>query len=425
MKKSAFVVICVFLSSVSGHAVSDVPGLVGIKLDTVWRVKRDSGYFIASAIQTPTAHTEAEALYYVPSTAQDIDGKPLSSLLPLPQLGMPGDAQQMPSGFLWSKLEAYPGIAEVSGLYYKVSGKPVSGYAYRRSSGEHLVSVSGGGVTVKSNENAGGAVWEWWWQGKQFINDYDYGRQLQMAVYTDDGKALEEAGEKYGTPDVPPYARHESPTLYVKNSAVNHQSSRAVPIEWSPEGHSGGKSNAVIYANAKVGKEMTLNWIGRDRVDRQWPVVLYESVYEGPSFPAVSIEAPTAYLNAEFTTYYKYDPRTDSLTSMAVDHSKVDVSAGGVASVIIASGPGPDAIAMGIYMNDPNAGIVVYDNSGPSQGKFGSSFSKWGVVYRSGLPSVWKFRTWIATDRVQNVRKYFKQLYSWGVESRDKPQAQH
>jgi hypothetical protein len=418
MKKLAFVIICFLLLSVPGYAVSDSPALVGIKLDTVWRVKHESAYLVTSTMQAPATNGETQALYYVSSSSRDIDGKPLSNMLPLSQLGIQGGEQQLLSGFVWSNLEGYPGITAVSGLYDKTSRKLVSGFAYRRAAGERLTSVSGGGVTVKSNKSAGGAVWEWWWHGKQFINDYDYGRQLQMALYTDDGKALEEAGDKYGTPDVPAYARHESPTLYVENSAVNHQSSRAVPIEWSPEGHSGGMSNAIIYANAKIGKEITLDWIGPDKVDRQWPVIMYESVYEGPPFPAVSIEAPTAYLNAEFTTYYKYDPRTDSLTPLAVDHSKVNVSDGGVGSVIIASGPGPDAIAMGIYMNDPNAGVVIYDNSGPSQGKFGSSFSKWGVVYRSGVTPVWKFRTWIATDQVHNVQKYFRQLYLWGVSSR-------
>ena len=38
-------------------------------------------------------------------------------------------------------------------------------------------------MTVKSNLAVGCALWEWWWNGIQFVNDYDYGRQMQVAMY--------------------------------------------------------------------------------------------------------------------------------------------------------------------------------------------------------------------------------------------------
>jgi hypothetical protein len=191
-----------------------------------------------------------------------------------------------------------------------------------------------------------------------------------------------------------------------------------VPVEWLPDHFSGGSNNPVIYPQVALGKELTLNWHGPDHVDRKWPVALYESIYEGPALPVATVEAPTAYLTAEFTTYYKYDPKTDSLTPITIYHDKVNVSGGTASGVIIASGAGADAVAMGVYINDPNAGLVIYDNAGPSGGKFGSSFSKWGVVYRSGLIPKWTFRSWIATDNVRNIQSYFHQLYLWHVTSR-------
>lgn len=293
------------------------------------------------------------------------------------------------------------------------------GYGYARYPGDRdsLVSVSAGGVTIKSNADTGGSVWEWLWHGKQFINDYDYGRQLSMAVYAF-GKALQETGDKYGGPKIPVYNRHPSPTLYVKTSG-NEQSSRAVPIDWSPDNLKGGKDNAVIYPDVKIGKDVTLNWVGPDGVDRNWPVVLYESVYEGPAIPVATIEAPTAYLTAEFTTYYKYDPVKDELSPIKALHTKVNVSGGGANGLIVASGTDPNAIAFGVYENDPNAGIVLFDNSGPGGGQYGSSFSKWGVLYRSTVRPNWKFRTWMATDTVPRIKEYFRQLYLWKVTSRD------
>jgi len=350
-------------------------------------------------------------------------------------------------GYVWTKETPYPGMIELlrtddirgsnvgSRMHALISGgdslrKPEALTGYRVASAvgsayprlnvnEVLVAVSGGGVTIKSNANTGGAVWEWWWGGKEFINDFDYGRQLSMAVYCETGQALQEAGDKYGTSNIPLHERHPSPTIELKNLTPSQQSTRAIPLEWTPDEHGGGRNNPVIYANAKIGKNISLDWRGPDNVDRNWPVVMYESVYEGPAFTVVNVEAPTAYLVPEFSTYYKYDPKTDTLTPVAATHAKVNISGGGADGLIIASGRGPDAIAMGVYKNDPNAGIVVYDDSDQTQGHYGATFSKWGIVYRSAVSEKWSFRSWIVTDHVRNIQSDFHQLYVWGVTSRD------
>jgi hypothetical protein len=446
-----------------GVGAADSSGLLAVKLNTLWRIKIGSTYGLTATPQDLQKVVVDTALGYVAASSQDLNGNPLQGVKPLYRLvnnsalhaddmeatsiGEGGYSERGILGYLWTQQAAYPGMVELLRVYdatggsvhagshsllaagdslhkteapngYSVEGS--LGYAYPRYlSAEVLVPVSGGGVTVKSNANAGGAVWEWWWMGKEFINDFDYGRQLSMAVYCETGQALQEAGDKYGNPTIPVYARHPSPTLYVRNSSTNRQSTRAIPVEWTPDEHGGGKDNAVIYANAKIGKELTLDWRGPDNVDRQWSVALYESVYEGPSFTVANVEAPTAYLNPEFSNYYKYDPKSDTLTPVTANHSKVNISGGGADGLIIAAGPGPDAIAMGVYKNDPNAGIVLYDDSGPSDGHYGPHFSKWGIVYRSALSPQWRFRSWIVTDRVKNIQKDFHQLYIWGVTSRD------
>jgi hypothetical protein len=390
-------------------------------------------------------------LAYIAASANETNDTPLSGVLPLYSAAFdranPHQVSPPTLGYLWTKEAAYPGMTELvrandsDAKIPKSSGSGFvvmtdaqrgaqtlrgcvagwgAGFAYRRHDvGEALVQITGGGVTVKSNSITGGAVWEWWWKGKEFINDYDYGRQLVMAVYPETGQAIQEAGDRYGAVSVPLYARHPAPTLYVKNLAGNRQSTRAIPIEWDPDSHGGGKDHAVIYANVKIGKDLTLNWRGPDDVDRQWPVVLYESKYEGPAFAVANVEAPTAYLNPEFSTYYKYDAKTDTLSEVVAKKTKVNISGGGADGLILASGTGPDAIAMGIYKNDPNAGIVLYDDSGPSVGHYGPGFSKWGIVYRSAVSQQWSFRSWIVTDSVRNIQKDFHQLYIWGVTSRD------
>jgi hypothetical protein len=63
--------------------------------------------------------------------------------------------------------------------------QPLTAYGYRRfgNASEVLLSLSAGGVTVQSNEVAGGATWRWFWNGVQFLNHADYGREIQAAFY--------------------------------------------------------------------------------------------------------------------------------------------------------------------------------------------------------------------------------------------------
>jgi hypothetical protein len=450
------------LAASCATAVAGSAELEPITLNILSRQTTPLGYTIDSYAGERGNGAGAVPLYYVAASQQDGKGHPLEGVEPLYRLAkvIGSRTEELEStnpaeggfgsphvlGYTWTTAGALPGLVPVVRGYAKsahsahagthtllgsanaanraeafddYTAEGTLGYAYTRPhESEVLVTVAGGGITAKSNANAGGALWEWWWKGHQFINDYDNGRQLSMAVYTDAGNALQEAGDQFGGLDLPLVGRHPSPTLFVTNSAGSHQSTRAIPLEWAPQNHGGGKDKPVIYANAKIGKELTLDWIGPDGVDRNWPVALYENRYEGPAFPVATVEAPTAYLNTDFTTYYSYDPVTDHLTPLTVSHDKKNVSGGRASGLVLANGPGPSAVAMGVYINDPNAGITLYDQSGPSGGKYGSSFSKWGVVYRSGLAPDWKFGTWIATDTVQNVQKYFHQLYLWNVKSR-------
>ena len=44
-----------------------------------------------------------------------------------------------------------------------------------------MLTLSAGGVNLESNAVAGGVVWRWFWNGLQFVNNADYGREIQAA----------------------------------------------------------------------------------------------------------------------------------------------------------------------------------------------------------------------------------------------------
>ena len=444
-------------------------------------------YTSTTSPQERDLHPGYVGIFYIPSQSTDAAGTSIPGLVPLYRLVKPSATDHMDSsipgesgyntegaiGYIWSSGSAKPGISGLARLYdnqpqsansgdhvtavdsspvphpqsfpyYTLDSTPL-GYGYARYPGTDRVqaSVSASGVEIKSNVATGCAVWEWWWNGIEFINDYDYGRQLQAAMYPDYGSprsALGEAGDQYGFGD-PNVSNvdmaHPSPCISITTSG-NSQSTAAVPLEWNPQNFGGGVDNPVIYPDVTIGKNMTLDWIGPDNIDRKWPLVLYQTVITAPPMSGSAVvEAPTAYLNPSFNQYYYYVPASQSFA--AVSYATVQAVSGttgydvpgsgsGPQAVILASGNTPSSPAMGVFINSPNAGFVFYDNStggctSPSPigstCQYSSNFAKWGVHYDGGItPGSWTFKTWIMTDTLQNVESYIVQLNTWGVTSR-------
>jgi hypothetical protein len=317
--------------------------------------------------------------------------------------------------------------------YYVPDGAAGNAYALFSGEGPVLEPVSGGGILAKSNLAAGCALWEWWWNGFQFINDYDYGRQVQVAVYpAEGGSALGEAGDVYGVPSIDRNARHPSPcTVFSAQRSISSPSqvTAAAPLEWCPEYFGGGPDHPLVYPSVRIGKTLTLNWTGPDGVQRSWPVALFQTMINSPTIKRATVEAPTGYLNSPFNTYYHYDPATRTLVRDALAAIRAKTVRGlgynvqqpaGPRAVILAAGTGRAATAMGIYINDPNSGFVFYDNSsGASSGQIGSNFVKWEVHYDGPISGgAWTYNTWIMTDTVQNILQHMNQLYAWAVSSR-------
>jgi hypothetical protein len=450
----ALSLLCCGLSSAHSAFGSDDP-LLTLKLNPLWRISFGSDLASTSDSRERDQHSTSGTIYYLPSLRSESGQTPYFRLLSkggadhMDSLisGEGGYATEGVLGYPWTVSTAHPGLAPIVRFYNNQAGSNSAGdhaagiggdllhsaesfpsyiaeapmgYAYARflNSNAETRSVTGGGVEIKSNLVTGGAVWEWWYKGKQFINDYDYGRQLSAAVYVG-SHSLQEGGDVYGTPEIAVHSRHGSPVLAVTTQG-SVQSTLAIPLEWTPALLGGDLNHPVIYPDVQLGKEIQLNWIGPDGVNRGWPLVQYETVFKSKGLSQAIVEAPTAYLNTEFRYYYSYDPVLNKLNKISIRQDKANIPGVPLSTAIIASGPDMGDLAMGVYIFDPNAGIVLYDESGDSSGQFGSSFSKFGVVYNGPVSAKqWKFKTWIVTDTVENIIKDFKTLYEWGVMSRD------
>ena len=206
---------------------------------------------------------------------------------------------------LVTRFEQLPGYTRNSlGVY---------GYPRFENLAESLLSLSGGGVTIQSNLVAGGSLWRWFWNGMQFINTHDFGRQIQSAFFSHQGINLvrnpTEAGDLYTSPDLAPAVRHGSPIFRAYNAGTT-QVTRSIPLEWSPDNFGGGQSNPVIWNTIQLGKDITLNFDGMGSVAK------YTTHLVLPSWQAGHLEMPTPYLRAVFKRFWTYDAESDTLTEV-------------------------------------------------------------------------------------------------------------
>lgn len=316
-------------------------------------------------------------------------------------------------------------------------GSPTTlGYAYPRfrDASTKLLTLTAGGVAVSSNLNAGGAVWNWTHNGKQYVNVRDYGRQIQAAVFVNgysDAHAASypvalnptEAGDWYTDQSRPGARRYGSPILTASN-AGNVQSTRAIPLEWNPQHFGGGEDARVIYSKAQLGKDVTLNYNGMG------PVAMYQTRYLSPmNTPNTQVEVPTGYVTADLKSPWTYDPgatdpaqrlkqATLSINSMGVP-SVGFRPASGYGGVITANASG--TYAMGVYGVSTWAGgsidyLTLWDFTGGSATTDPNTGAtvKWSAVYGPGTANNgrdYTYTSWVMTGTLQEVTGYMQQLY--------------
>jgi hypothetical protein len=272
---------------------------------------------------------------------------------------------------------------------YGYDRERVLGHGYRRhgTDPEPQLWVAGDEVRLAANLAAGGAVSELWWDRRQFVNNWDYGRQIQIAcnlrpVAETDNPT--EGGDEYGPPGVAPAAwAHGSPLLSAQVVGKVLTTS-CHPLQWSPETFGGGPTRPVMWRGT-FAKRVELDWHGRPHLIR-WDTTAHFPNDES----YLDLEIVTAYLTADFSAFYTYDAATSSLEQitdldMGQCHDpSVDVrqrpDAGGV---ILATDDGQHAL--GVYRRAPNGeenafGLCNFVMA--EGGEYGPGTSKWNLLHR-------------------------------------------
>lgn len=299
-----------------------------------------------------------------------------------------------------------------------------------------LIETSAGGVTVRSNLAAGGAVWEWEDNGVQYINDWDYGRQVQAAFYSE-GTNPTEAGSRFTDPGLPDEARQGSPIVDLATTPST-QVTRSAALEWNGDRFGGDVTRPVRWSGVELGKELTLDYAGLGSVAK-YTTVLELPVALPRAGATAALEMPTPYLRGEFDHFWTYDAGarigptdvTATVPCMAETGPRY-VPDSGLGGAILTDGPGPDSAAFGVYAATREAGGLVDYFSllnflGASDGscnptgtgQFDFATAKISVLTESAVAGAFaagtsRYNAWIATGTLAEVTAAMDELAARG-----------
>lgn len=270
-------------------------------------------------------------------------------------------------------------------------------------------------IYVSTSKRTAGAVDSIFWGGREFLNSYDHGRQLQVAMNKDNLPS-----ECYN----PTQAGSEADSIKATSTSLleairasgSTLATQVLPAFWLAPGVKSpyctlptGALNKTLRSAYRMNTDVQVGYAGLPNV-----IQFLTQIYIPERVSSLVIEAPTGYLAGDFTSFYTYVPASQNLTALS---TKLAPGEQGL-PLILATGDG--RYAMGAWSPDlPQRGEQPY---GYGQFRFPSASGandawatmKWTVVYRTdqvNAGTALHFRTYIAVGSLNDVKSMLTQLY--------------
>ncbi|CAN5503416.1 hypothetical protein BH11PLA2_BH11PLA2_03760 [soil metagenome] len=284
-------------------------------------------------------------------------------------------------------------------------------------SGDAVIKFKAGpsDIVVTTTNRLAGAVHSVTWNGEEFINSTDHGRQLQSASSFNLGKPGHWA-EAYNPTEAGSRKDHIGPTstskvLSLKATATTLETKSQMafwlkPGETSPDpkvpgGHPALNDKAL--SNHILTKKLTLNYKGLAHA-MEYDVTF--TVPKGELHTLAQFEAVTGYMPPKFSSFFTFDVKTHELAPLSD-------GPGEQKKPIVFSTP-DGSHAMGILALDP----APEGMRGPNYGRWNfkaEKVVKWNCVYRlkndDGVPAGdYHFRMAVVVGSQENVRVTLGQL---------------
>lgn len=263
-------------------------------------------------------------------------------------------------------------------------------------------------VVLSTTSRVAGAVHSLTWNGKEFIDSVDHGRQMQSASNFDAGSRFTgetfnptEAGSRFDGAG----QKTTSKLLQLKATKNSVQTKSQMAFWLRPGERSSGNlaKNRVKLSNHLLSKKIT---IGFERFSNviQYEVTFFVPPNERHSY--AQFEAVTGYMPAEFEMFYTIDLGTPNRRAAGIVKKVSDGPGEQHLPLILATRSGSHA--MGIYSPDqPSKG---YERAGYGRFRFSKQkVVKWNSVFRYKAQPIksgnYSFRNFVIIGDLDSVAK--------------------
>jgi hypothetical protein len=258
-------------------------------------------------------------------------------------------------------------------------------------------------IVITTTERLAGAIHSLTWNGKEFIDSTDHGRQLQSAASFDCAKPDEFCAECFNPTEAGSRDDGEGPSSSSKLLKLEARGDRLETTTqmafWLAPGETSSGSPALN--DVKLSRHILTKRVRIGYKDLP-QVIQYEVTFRvpvGERHTYAQFEALTGYMPAEFSDFWRYDLASGKLR-------RLDDGPGEQASPVVFS-TASGSHAMGVY--SPAQPSPGYEQAGYGRFRFAAEkVVKWNCVFRvrqpEGIsPGDYLFRVFVAVGTLEEV----------------------
>ena len=264
-------------------------------------------------------------------------------------------------------------------------------------------------IVVTTTARTAGAIDSLNWNGKEFLDSADHGRQLQSASSFDAGSPF--TVETFNPTEAGSMSDGAGPTSSSRLLCLTADGNRLETVSlmafWLRPGEtSAGQpaKNRAVLSNHLFRKRVTVGALGLPHVVEY---VATFTVPEGEGHRYAQFEAVTGYMPPEFSRFQTFDPATGELAPLS-------------------DGPGEQPLPIVFATPDGGHAMAIYspDRSGPNAtpagyGRFrfpAEKVVKWNAVFRvrdeAGVrPGDYSYRCYVPVGTLDDVMRSLKEVY--------------
>lgn len=260
-------------------------------------------------------------------------------------------------------------------------------------------------IVIETTERLAGAIHSVRWGGKEFIDSYDHGRQLQSAASFDCASPQAFWAECFNPTEAGSRADGIGPTSSSKllrlTAEANELRTTTQPAFWlAPGEKSSGRSalNEQRLSNHQISKRVRIGY------KKLANVLDYEVTFHVPTGERhhyAQFEALTGYMPSEFEVFRTFRPGSGRLEDLSDGPGEQPYP------VVLANAAGTHA--MGVF--SPDQPSMGYETAGYGRFRFAQEkVVKWNCVFRLRSPDGiaagnYRFQVFVALGTLADVRQ--------------------